>query len=731
MPKKKAFRTPKTTTTNKLKVDHNEKVIFGAAVATIGEAKGHGVFLDEMTIMQVEELGNAAKFGVKMRFGHPGMSAEKLGAYLGRAKNFNIEGDRVRADLYIDDTSFDTPNGNLGKYILDMAEKNPDQFGLSMVVDVDHELENPEDEDSRYMLRVKKLYSVDAVDEPAANEGLFSREVQLSAEVSDQFKKFIEMKDSGRKAVEFIKRFCALNDCPEFIDSLTGAWDEFSNNKKKGSESMPLEEIKKLTPEEVALQVKQEREAEKKRISTLYALGKKHNIKDKVIDEWINDGVSLEDACTRLSSLDEIYRKPVQNDVKVGADERDKFNNGVEKSIYFRSGTTNARKLSSEMRGNEFSGISLQALARECLSRDGVPGVNRMSGSQLYSEIIRSAKMNSVAPRGEFSAYPAQGTGDFTNILANVANKVLADGYVEAPTTWRQWCGTGNLSDFKQASINNISAFSDVDEIKENEAATVGSFNDKKETAQLKTYGRIFNLSRQAMINDDMSAFNRAPAAMGSAVARKINKRVYGLIFNDNGDGTDFAGPSLNEISPRALFNTTEGTTPSTHAALSETTLSAAFDAYKSRQALRGDDSRGDPVYLNIRPRFLLIGSGNEVTAHKLLNSLYYSGSSSQTGSEISNIYGPNGSRNLIPIVDVEIDNFDATKTKPWYTVADNMQIGTLTVFFLNGVETPYFDSEPSSIGEADGMKWYIRHDFVAAIEDWRGFYMNQGADAS
>ena len=127
------------------KVDREKNIIFGVAVASVGEAKGHGVLLDTKTLDQIEALGNRSKMGIKSRFGHPNMSSTALGTFLGRVKNFKREGNVVRGDLYLADSAFDTPNGDLGSYVLSLAIEDPDSFGTSIVFDGELEEQLSED----------------------------------------------------------------------------------------------------------------------------------------------------------------------------------------------------------------------------------------------------------------------------------------------------------------------------------------------------------------------------------------------------------------------------------------------------------------------------------------------------------------------------------------------------------------------------------------------------------
>lgn len=175
-----------------LSVDRDRHIIYGVSAAQAVEALGHDMLLDGKTIGQVVEHGNAARNGVKSRFTHPGLSSTGLGKYLGRLRNFRQEGDKALADLHLADSAFKTPDGDLGTYVMDMAEHDPDMFGMSMVIqgrrvwtladgsemDVEDFKEGRRPESAtteKPVIRVKQLMAVDAVDEPAANrDGLFA-----------------------------------------------------------------------------------------------------------------------------------------------------------------------------------------------------------------------------------------------------------------------------------------------------------------------------------------------------------------------------------------------------------------------------------------------------------------------------------------------------------------------------------------------------------------------------
>ncbi len=172
------------------RVDRENRIIHGFAVATKGEAKGHGVLLDDLFLNQIVTQAELSKAGIKMRFDHPNASNTSMGTSIGRAKNFRRDGNVVRADAHLLKSAEGAPNGNLSGYIMDLAEEDPGLFGSSIAfvpaaVEYQKDKDGKPDKDRPPFARLKKLLAADIVDDPAANpEGLFSVEDSLAAKAT-------------------------------------------------------------------------------------------------------------------------------------------------------------------------------------------------------------------------------------------------------------------------------------------------------------------------------------------------------------------------------------------------------------------------------------------------------------------------------------------------------------------------------------------------------------------
>lgn len=136
-----------------------EKKFKGISVITAGPALGHDMVIDETTLEQVVELGNASA-PVKVLANH----SNDVGAILGMLQNFRIDGPRVRADLEL------LQNHPQAEYYAELLGKLPDQLGFSISFSGIPRTA----EDGTALADVRDLWSVDLVTRAAANKSIYS-----------------------------------------------------------------------------------------------------------------------------------------------------------------------------------------------------------------------------------------------------------------------------------------------------------------------------------------------------------------------------------------------------------------------------------------------------------------------------------------------------------------------------------------------------------------------------
>lgn len=201
----------------KVGVDRRTNTIHGFVVAQLGVLKDRRAELTDKSLAAIIKLGNAQPKGVKSRFGHPSLSDDGLGKFLGRSTNFRLDNDRVRADLALDKTSFNTPHGNLGGHVLDVVESDPDAISSSVVIKVDEELQL--DEDGRRIMgedghpippiwHPVELHASDIVETGAAVDGLLSADIQVAGLPDGVVRQAVELLDQqfGGKSRDFVHK---------------------------------------------------------------------------------------------------------------------------------------------------------------------------------------------------------------------------------------------------------------------------------------------------------------------------------------------------------------------------------------------------------------------------------------------------------------------------------------------------------------------------------------------
>lgn len=423
------------------------------------------------------------------------------------------------------------------------------------------------------------------------------------------------------------------------------------------------------------------KQAEKARGAGIRKAGAVMNIEQAVIDKMIAEDVTLDDARAQMTDIaaakqdnDEGGNLPAG---QVITDARDRFMTGASLAVMARAGIKGGER-------NEFTGLTLSELARDCLQT-----INRPARGMTRMEMVGQA----------FMAGGQHGSSDFGNILANVANKAMLIGYEEAPETFPLITRTGTLTDFKPMKRVDLGLFDNLAEVPEGAEYTYGSVSDRGELITLATYGKLFSISRQAVINDDLDAFSRIPARMGRAAKRTVGNLVWAIITGN---------PALSDTV--ALFHADHGNLAGSGAAPGVATLSAG----KTAMAVQKDPDEKAATGLNIRPKYLIVPFAHGDTANVLVASEFDPGKTQRT---------PNPHRSTLEVVtDARLD---ANSSTAWYLSADPNTVDTLEVAYLDGNQEPYMEQREG--WNVDGAEMKVRLDAAAAPLDFRGLYKNPG----
>jgi len=329
---------------------------------------------------------------------------------------------------------------------------------------------------------------------------------------------------------------------------------------------------------------------------------------------------------------------------------------------------------------NGFRGMTLQEMARASLSEAGISpyGMDRQ-------EMIGMAFTHT--------------SSDFGEILSDVARKSMLKGAKEANETFQDWTTKGQLSDFKPTKRVGLDSFPTLDKVPDGGEYKYATINDTGETIQLATYGKLFSITRQTIINDDLGVFSTVPSKMGRAAIRTVGNLVYAVLL---------ANPKMAD--GKALFH-------ADHKNLLAASGLTAADLDKAAQMMAlHQDSAGS--VLNIEPEFLIVPRALKARASQLVNSMF------DPDGKHSNVH--NIAHGIAKVVaDARIDAaIKSGQPLPWFMAAGN-GFDTIEVGYLDGNDTPYLEQQNG--WSVDGTEFKVRLDAGVSALSHRTLVKNPG----
>ena len=443
------------------------------------------------------------------------------------------------------------------------------------------------------------------------------------------------------------------------------------NTRMDQEKTLEVQEVKS-TPVETGLtqaDLQKAMEQERKRTSEITALFRDFDVEGA--DEAIVMGVSVDEA--RAMVMDQLRARNKGVSVTMGEAESDKFRAAAQDAVLMAAGipVADAAPGAQELRGH-----SMVELAREALQREGLKA-NFGDNMELARQAINST-----------STFPA--------IMANLANKSVMVGFNEAETTYQIWAGKGSNRDFKEAARVALSEAGNLELVPEGGQFQQDFLGEASARTKVATYGKLFSLTRQAIINDDLGLFSKIATKYGSAAKRLVNKMVYAQLTGN-----------VKMQDNVALFDTKHGNVAATGEALSVKAIAKAITAMRRQKGITGDAT------LNITPKYLVVPPELEMVAYQIVNS------TAAVDGVNSGVVNPYKGR-FVVVADAELTDPDA-----WYLVADASQHDTIEVTYLNGVETPRLETRQGF--DVDGIEYKVAFDCGVSALDFRGVFKNAG----
>ena len=420
----------------------------------------------------------------------------------------------------------------------------------------------------------------------------------------------------------------------------------------------------------------QNRDAENTEIRTLV---KRHGLPDQFATDLVERNLMVDAA--RLAVLDELARRDLASGGHLNVNPHGfphlsgevSVREQIIEALVSRMGGAAATP------GNQYVHASVPEIARECLEVRGVRTAG-MSRSELVQRSISGAHT----------------TSDFANLLTTSGERTLRQSFASYAGGVKRICKPSTATDFRAKQRLMLGEAPALLKVSENGEFKSGTMAEMKSSYGLSTFSRIFSISRQALINDDLDAFGELSVKYGRAAAEFESSFLVSLLTSNPvmGDGV-------------ALFHATHGNLQTgAGSALQLTSLSTA------RLAMRLQKGMDGVTPIDATAKYLVVPAALETAAEQLLTVLM--------ATQISNVNPFGGKLELV--VDPRLDVTSATA---WYLATDANALDTIEYAYLDSANGP--EVIPDVGFEIDGMQWKVRLDFGAGVLEHRGLYKSNG----
>ena len=415
-------------------------------------------------------------------------------------------------------------------------------------------------------------------------------------------------------------------------------------------------------------------QAQKDRLNEILKSTTAAGISEQRAIEWYNDD-TLSVSQIRALIIEEFKKGDPKPAARVGEEAAEKKARAIEGALLNR---ISSKTFAEEAKvGGEYRGMTLLEIGKDLLTEAGIK-VRGMAKDEVARQMIGMRALS---------------VSDFPLLLENVANKALRAQYQLAPEYFDMIARETSNQDFRAKSMYQIGGKNAMNEIPEGGELKYGNLDEAKQTIALKSYGEGLMLTRQMIINDDLSAFNLIPQKFVRDWNLLRGDLVWGMVINN-----------VKMADGKELFHSGHANLAGIGAVLSDTTLTAALLAMKSQTDIDGKTN------IRVIPKYLVVSPEYEITARKLLTVI------APTTTGDVNVWASMG---LTLIVEHRLSG------KAWYMAADPNATDGLYYSYLDGQSGLRTNREEEF--RTDSINFGVRGDFGVAAIDHRGWYKNAG----
>ena len=302
--------------------------------------------------------------------------------------------------------------------------------------------------------------------------------------------------------------------------------------------------------------------------------------------------------------------------------------------------------------------------------------------------------------RGWFEA--AFSSISLPGILSNIANKVLLEGFLQMDDTWKKVTKIASVNNFQKHTRYRMNGEFKFEKVGPDGEIKHGKISEQKFSQQVDTYGIMFGISRQQIINDDLGAFAEVPRSIGIGAADAISDDVWSRIL---ANPTQTDGNAFFSAAHKNLLT-------GTNANLNIPGLTEAEIIFSQQER-----SEGRP--LGIPAKILLVPISLKVAAESLMKSLTVN-ETTETDNPKPIVNPHAGKYEVVSTPYLSSKAFPGNSATAWYLFADPLRLCALEVAFLDGNDRPTIERADADFNKlAILFRGYM--DFGVAEQDWRG----------
>lgn len=336
----------------------------------------------------------------------------------------------------------------------------------------------------------------------------------------------------------------------------------------------------------------------------------------------------------------------------------------------------------------------LQIAARENGHTDYISASNPAA-------LLRAA----FAPHHAIQASSGFSTFSLSGILSNVANKFLLDAFNHVEQGWRTISAIRPVRDFKTYTSYSLTGDLQFEELGPTGEIKHGTIGEETYTNRARTYARMFAITREDIINDDLNAFSRLPRRLGRGAALKLNDVFWTVFLSDLG----------------TFYTTNRGNYfEGADSSLSSESLATGQQTFRKQT-----DPDGKP--LGLTPRFLVVPPELEVTANELMTATAINTGGSSTTDRVPNANIWRSKYQTVVSTYLSNANYTGYSATAWYLVADPADLPLIEVAFLNGRDTPIVESADVDFNQL-GVQMRGIFDFGVSKMEYRAGVRSKGA---